>query len=208
MTAYPESLDVRPLTTWPGALTPDDERARSQFSATLASTLEILDRELWHLDAQHPVLEVAITDPAHWRQDGRPRANARPEHPGVVLSLPSTNVGPLRYAVDRFLTWQENLRAIALALEALRKVERYGVIRRGEQYVGFRALPAGGGLDSQIAAVRMLARWSTLSNDEVIASPERAHRAARAAAHPDRNDGDQTGWDAVEAAARVLGVTT
>jgi len=46
------------------------------------------------------------------------------------------------YPCDTFLDWQANLRAIALALEALRKIDRYGVTRRGEQYQGFRALPA------------------------------------------------------------------
>jgi len=34
------------------------------------------------------------------------------------------------------------VRAIALALEALRKVDRYGV-RSGSQYAGFKALPPG-----------------------------------------------------------------
>lgn len=39
--------------------------------------------------------------------------------------------------------------------------------------------------------------------------PEHARtvlRHARAAVHPDRNDGDQSTWDLVERAARVLGV--
>jgi hypothetical protein len=51
--------------------------------------------------------------------------------------------GSLKYTADKFATWQENLRAIALGLEALRKVDRYGVTTRGEQYTGWKALPAG-----------------------------------------------------------------
>jgi hypothetical protein len=35
-------------------------------------------------------------------------------------------------------TWQDNLRAVALGLEALRRVERYGIAQRGEQYAGWR----------------------------------------------------------------------
>lgn len=31
-------------------------------------------------------------------------------------------------------------------------------------------------------------------------------RAARAATHPDRNDGDRARWDQVEAAAKTLGL--
>jgi hypothetical protein len=50
---------------------------------------------------------------------------------------------PLKYATDVFDHWHANLRAIALGLEALRKVERYGITQRGEQYTGFRALGSG-----------------------------------------------------------------
>lgn len=41
--------------------------------------------------------------------------------------------------------WRDNLRAVALSLEALRAVDRYGVSRRGEQYRGWQALEAGDG---------------------------------------------------------------
>ncbi len=41
------------------------------------------------------------------------------------------------------MSWKENLRAIALGLEALRKVERYGIAERGQQYAGYRELPCG-----------------------------------------------------------------
>lgn len=50
----------------------------------------------------------------------------------------------LRFPCDRFNHWKDNVRAIALALEALRKIERYGV-KQGAQYAGFyKALPAAG----------------------------------------------------------------
>lgn len=143
MTDYPHDLDVRPLTTWPGQLTATHKQRRSPFSAPLGSTLSTLRTELASLSARHPILEVAIP-PEQFRLDGRPRADARAVHAGVVLSLPTTSVGPLRYATDTFDTWQSNLRAIALGLEALRRVDRYGITRRGEQYTGFRALPPGG----------------------------------------------------------------
>jgi hypothetical protein len=75
------------------------------------------------------------------RLDGQPYANTRPRHPGVTVAFKS-NHGPLKYTADKFATWTENLRAIALGLEALRKVDRYGVTSRGEQYAGWKALPA------------------------------------------------------------------
>lgn len=45
----------------------------------------------------------------------------------------------LVYATDVCDLWQHNVRSVALGLEALRAVDRYGISRRGEQYAGFRA---------------------------------------------------------------------
>lgn len=223
MSDYPYGLDVRPLTTWPGPLTSPHERRRSQFSAPIRNTLAILNRELWHIGAMTSVMEVAIP-PEQFRIDGRPRATARAEHPGVVLSLPKTDLGPLRYATDLFTTWQDNLRAIALGLEALRKVERYGITRRGEQYVGFKALPPGTALGQAShmtidVAVRVIldeahpgstphfleeqaANWQAGRLVEEIRAS--LVRRAKANAHPDRHNGDRSRWDAVEAAVQVL----
>lgn len=190
-TLYPENLDIRPLTTWPGDLTPADARVTSPFSAPLSSTLSTLNRELAAIRAANPVLEVAI-DVNQFRIDGRPRATARAAHPGVVLSLPTTRHGPLRYATDRFVTWQDNLRAVVLGLEALRRVERYGITRRGEQYAGFRALPAGetdpaGTILIEAQALSFLTEHSGIPLTTASTPDEitRAYRRASRALHPD-----------------------
>ena len=87
------------------------------------------------------MLQVDISE-RYIRTDGLPYANARyGTNPGVIVSFDSRH-GPLRYATDAFTEWQDNLRAIALSLEALRAVDRYGVTRRGEQYTGWRAIAA------------------------------------------------------------------
>ncbi len=141
-------LRARPLTTWPGgAMTPHADRRRSPFSAGFSATTELLRRELDHLGADLAVLELAIGE-GDIRLDGLPRAAARAAHSGVVLSFASDH-GPLRYAVDRFDRWQDNLRAIALGLESLRRVDRYGMSGDGQQYRGWLALEAG---DSDLAA--------------------------------------------------------
>ncbi len=82
--------------------------------------------------------------------DGMPRSNAQVSHPGVAVAFES-KFGPLRYATAEYASawgyrsggeaWQQNLRAIALAMEALRKVDRYGVSKRGEQYQGWKQIP-------------------------------------------------------------------
>lgn len=187
MSDYPTELTVRPLTTWPGELTGPGARKVSPFGATLQTTLTALDRELAAIHARNPVMEVAI-DPSQFRIDGRPRARATATHPGVVLSLPTTSVGPLRYATDRFLSWQDNLRAIVLGMEALRKVDRYGITRRGEQYAGFRALPSGGetGPMTQDQAKEFL-RLHGAGHTTV----EAQYRAAAKRLHPDKGGGTE-----------------
>lgn len=157
------------------------------------------------------VVEVDVSE-VDIRNDGRIRANARPETPGVRVAFESRH-GPLVYSTDRFNHWQDNVRAIALGLEALRKVDRYGITKRGEQYAGWKALPSG----RAMPASHMTAdeAWAILGSfgdrpiSEQRADPSGlrvAFKKARAFAHPDRHDGDRSLWDQVEQAATVLGL--
>ncbi|MEJ1087032.1 hypothetical protein WDU99_01730 [Microbacterium sp. Mu-80] len=170
MSAWPDDLTVAPIREWPGELT--RVRQRSPFRAGLDDTLDVLEREIYQLTdtyAQRKSAQMLIAVPigAMWRLDGRPRANAIAEHPGVIFSIESKH-GHLSYPCDTFTTWQDNLRAIALALEALRKVDRYGVTKRGEQYRGFLAIEAtaaSAGFDTAQTAAEFLAR---LTDDELV----------------------------------------
>jgi hypothetical protein len=194
MADWPEGLTLSPITTWEGSRTPARER-RSVFSAPFSSTLETLRRELYHLGATDVVLEVAIpAGPRYWRNDGRPRAGVTADHPGVVLALRSVEKGDAgvwpggraRFATDRFTTWQQNLRAIALGLEALRKFDRYG-LGDDQHYRGFAQLPPGGP--------------NVVRGHELIAHFGSVARALRAT-HPDtRQDGyTDADFEAVQAA--------
>lgn len=205
MPLYPTTLIVSPMTSWPGSMTPPSQRVQSQFSASLTTTLQLLNRELAHLAARAPVMEVAIPR-EQFRRDGRPRADARASHPGVALSLPHTRVGPLRYATDRFVTWQDNLRAISLGLEALRKIDRYGITRRNEQYTGFAAIGAGAAQDPVTDALEFL-RVSAqilrpLSADDA-AGIKAAYRLAVLRLHPDAG-GSTTDFQRLRSAMETL----
>jgi hypothetical protein len=142
----------RPIDTWPGRLRTDDERHYSRFKAHHADTLDLLERELNQLDATDIIVQLALTE-AQIRNDGWPRSDARPSGPQVAVSFDSKH-GPLRYATDVYrgtgdrqwgcvTGWQANLRAIALGLESLRRVDRYGIAQSGEQYRGWKQLGAG-----------------------------------------------------------------
>jgi len=134
-----------------------------------------------------------------------PRSDARPRTPRVIVSLDSMH-GPLRYPCDNFHNWHDNVRAIALALEALRKVDRYGVTKRGEQYKGWKALPAPSGEPTtpELAA-RVIGRTdpdpARILTDSTYA--KRIVRAALKKHHPDQG-GDAAQFHRVQQARRIL----
>lgn len=195
----------RPIDRWPDQL--NRRRQRSRFKAGWSDTLDLLKRELRQLRAKDIVIQLAITED-EIRLDGYPRANARPEHPGVILAFDSKH-GPLKYATDAFTDWQDNIRAIALGLEALRKVDRYGITKRGEQYTGWRALPGASGEPTTLdEAARVLSSEAGNGTNagEILAHAEHARRAIRkalASAHPDRG-GSGERFHAVQGARKVV----
>jgi hypothetical protein len=200
-------ISLRPIDTWPGTLTKTHERKRTPFDATYTTTRELLHRELRALKATQVVLQIALRE-QDFRIDGEVRANARAtEHPGVILAFDSAH-GPLKYATDLFCTgyhgadngtgWQENLRAIALGLEALRRVDRYGITKRGEQYTGWKALgsglampPASDGFTSLEDAIAFLHEHTTAVDAGITWDYDRpdqvasAYRVAARRLHPD-----------------------
>jgi hypothetical protein len=83
---------------------------------------------------------------------GDVRAALRATHPDIggdpedfvaVRAAESDDSRRLVYATDVCANWEHNVRSIALGLEALRAVDRYGITRRGEQYAGFMQLTSG-----------------------------------------------------------------
>lgn len=196
------TYQTRPIDQWPGQFT--RQRKRSPFRAGWGDTMRLLDDELRHLKASGVVVLMALT-PGEIRLDGRPRADARPQHPGVILCFDGAG-GPMRFPCDRFDDWADNVRAIALALEALRKVDRYGVTSRGEQYTGWAALPAPDATNAKQDAINFIRKIIGWSGGGPFASPEQAKAAIREAeklTHPDRG-GDPEKFKQVQAARRIL----
>lgn len=194
-------MTFRSLTSWPGKPTPYGSRRRSQFSTTWSKTVDLLERELGHLRAKNVVIE-ADCPPSEVRIDGQLRSNAKLRGPGVVLSFDSSK-GPLRFPCDTFTDWQANVRGIALGLEALRAVDRYGVTQHAEQYKGWTALPDRS--TEQRSAKQAAAEWlvqqsftlgpgiaptiaELLNNDE---SRKSLYRRLATAFHPDRCGDDR-----------------
>lgn len=129
---------------------PSTDPESSPFSAKWTETLALLRREAAAVGAPEVVLCVDAAA-GNMKRDGGIRADAVVRSHHVEVYLPATNAGPLRFECSKYRAgyrrdssgWQANVRAIALGLEALRKIDRYGIGTGTEQYRGFGALPPG-----------------------------------------------------------------
>jgi hypothetical protein len=181
---------------------------RARFDSKYSATLDLLEAELRHLSARSITI-LAGFRLEQIRNDGWPRGSSSPEHPAAEIHFTSRGK-QLAFKCHRFSRFEDNLRAIALSLEALRKVDRYSVSDQAQQYTGWAQLPAAGESDSLQKAVTLLVLLAGEghSKERVLANQEAATAAYRAAAkrvHPDTNPGaPRSSWDALQAAKEQL----
>lgn len=196
---------IRPVSDWSNFT---GKHRRSPFATPWPTTEALLLREVRQLNGKDLVIEVDVME-SDIRLDGRIRASARPSSPGIRVAFDSIH-GPLTYATDKFTTWQDNVRAVALGLEALRRVDRYGITKSGEQYAGWKALPSGRAMPPSHMTRDMAYDliYQTVGvgpDDDRDWSDKNLVRAARKASHPDFGHPREE-WDRVEEALRTLGL--
>lgn len=208
-----------PILAWPGVLIQGGYREPSPFSASWDSTMDVLDREVWALGGEREATIMLAHPPHAFRADGGIHAKFQdkaPQHPGVILVVKSQH-GELTYATDKFKGWRNNVRAIALGLESLRRVERYGIGDAGQQYVGYKALGTGMPMGVRPAALslgeaaQILAHGfgdgSTYKEADVLADFTVARRCYVQAAqvlHPDKPTGDDEKFKRLDEAWRLV----
>lgn len=200
-------IDLRftPIDTWPQE--PTAKRQRGTFKAGFTKVLDDLERELGHMKAKGITIQAFIQR-EDIRNDGWPRSTARPSEPGVILSFES-KAGPLRFACDTYHDWEDNIRAIGLTLESLRAVERYGAVRKAEQYRGWSALPPAAGAVTPAMTVEQACDWlaAVAAQSIVPSSPpvvyRDAYRAAARKCHPNTG-GTTERFKQLQEVARVL----
>lgn len=125
--------------------TPYGRRVASSFSTkrtsdrrmTIALATDRLQAELDRLGARNVTLSTNVS----LRLDGRPRSDENPSDPGAAVYF-AFRAKPTVLACDRYRSVAENIAAIAAHIDALRRIERYGVGTIEQALSGYKALPA------------------------------------------------------------------
>jgi hypothetical protein len=181
----------RPLPHWP-----EKRKLRfmpSQFKSPYNKTLDKLEYELGKLNARNIVIEAGFAM-ADIRNDGWPRGKSKPSHPGVILYFTGSD-GAMRFPSGTYNAFEANMHAIALTLENLRAIDRYGVTLGHEQYLGFKQIAAPPPVEvSAEAAARVIEKRSGIGYVGILRTYQEFETACRMAiknthtdGHPDRD---------------------
>lgn len=155
------------------------QRSSSKYEVTFLRARDELTREL----KLGRTRNVVVSSNIPLRRDGLPLANMRePQDPGVAVYWDDKQGKPRVIACDVWKTVRENLRAVGLAYQSLRQIERTGASELLERaFSGFARLPEAADCWSILGVQRGVSR-------EAIS--ERFRELAREH-HPDRGGNAQ-----------------
>lgn len=162
---------------WPANVqrTPSHKRSKPQFAEkSWGHTLAEIQRQVKLFDGRYATLST--NQPL--RQDGMPYASYRKiEDPGVALYF-ELDGEQVCFPCDRWVTLGLNMRAIAMNLDAMRAMQRWGVGTVKQQFTGYKALAAENPTESWWDVLDCLPQ----AGAEVI---QMQYRQLAKAAHPD-----------------------
>lgn len=163
---------------WPR--TAAGKRTHSLYKLSLARSMVELMDEVYRLGGRQAVLSTNVPT----RRDGLPYASMRePDDPGVAVYF--LYRGKQRcFACDKWRTVRENVRALSMAISALRSLERCGVTEMLDRaFAGFMALP-----DPE----RTKSWWNVLGVPREAGREqiETAYRELARLHHPDKENGN------------------
>lgn len=214
-----ETADRYPL-TWPQGWPRTNARDRQRAAFTKSRMETVTDRK-WdgqkHVDVprqRRRTLDLNSSDAAErleyqldalgasdailstnqqLRLDGRPRADmGEPADPGAAVYF-TLNRQPRCLACDKWDRVADNIAALAAHIDALRRIDRYGVGSLDQAFAGYAALPAKG---QTWRTTLGFAPHETVSREMV----ERAFRERARTAHPDVHGGSHDAMASLTAA--------
>jgi hypothetical protein len=185
------TIDAYPL-CWPDGWPRKQswQRNSSTYRVTFATARDSLVRELRLAHAR----DIVVSSNVPVRRDGLPLAGmSEPRDPGVAVYWTDTKRRPRVIACDVWRTVRENVRAVGLAVEHIRGLERTGASEILERaFSGFALLPPGGD------------HWTTLGLERGACADaiKRRHRDLALANHPDHVGGDGAAMARINAATQ------
>lgn len=152
---------------------------KKEVRVTVIVATQRLERQLELLSATHPILSTNV----QLRLDGRPRSDSEPADPGAACYFRLKGKARV-LACDKWNRVADNIAAIAQHIDALRRIDRYGVGSLEQAFAGYKALPEDTAANWR--AVFGFAADSTPSFDDV----DRAFKKAARERHPDAGGTD------------------
>lgn len=179
-------IDAYPL-AWPDGWkrTRPASRRQSRYKVSFAHARDDLADELRMLARRES--DIVISSNVPTRRDGLPLSGHRePDDPGVAAYWITPSGEQRVIACDTWDTVRENVRAVGLAVSALRLLERTGASEILDRaYTGFAALPPQGGATD----------WPSVLSVEPTATRvevELRYRELARIHHPDRGGDAET----------------
>ncbi len=118
------------------------EAKKRAASVTVFVATRRLGDQLERLGAVHTTLSTNVS----LRVDGRPRSDEEPKDPGAAVYFSFRGKATV-LACDCYTRVADNIAALAAHIDALRRIERYGVGTIEQALAGYKALPADSAAD-------------------------------------------------------------
>lgn len=176
-----QGVDAHPL-TWPAdwQRTPAHKRKSSRYKVSFREARDGVVRSLELMGVRSHDVVLSSNIPS--KSNGLPYAGyAEPADPGIAIYWTTKTHERRVVACDSWRTVRDNLRAVGLALEALRTLERTGaseILNRA--FTGFAALP--GKTEDDWRAVLQLYNLKKITIEDI----EGNYRALSLKTHPDQ----------------------
>lgn len=150
----------------------------------MAVATERLERQLDALGAKNPTLSTNVSLTLR----GIPRGDEKPFDPGAAVYFTFRGKATV-LACDSYYRVAENIAALAAHIDALRRIERYGVGTIEQALAGYKALPADSAADWRTAFGFKPGRVERHQLDQV-------YREMARQKHPDitHDDGAAMAW--------------
>ena len=189
MTEHEATIPRYPL-AWPIGWTRTQAHRRTIATFTTIKTtdrrvtvfhaIERLENELSRLGATGAVLSTNVS----LRLDGRPRSDDEPNDVGAAVYFRFKGRATV-FACDKWHRVADNIAAIAAHVDALRRIEHYGVGSVEQALAGYKALPADSAADWR--HVFGFSKDQRVAEDALDAS----YKALAKQRHPDRGGSDE-----------------